>query len=102
MISKRLFYYPRAGERIETMAQKKIGVLIKVTLNPTEPINVWVDNPTENVYDILSIEGVTNCRIGVSGPLYIMVDPRYDVQEVADEIKTLLTASVPEVFKAEG
>jgi hypothetical protein len=31
-----------------------------------------------------------------------MVDPRYDVQEVADEIKTLLTASVPEVFKAEG
>lgn len=81
------------------MATKKCDVLVKVVANPVQPINVWIDKPTEAATEIMSIEGVTACEVSVNGPLYIMVDPRYDAQEVAGEIRMLLTAEVPDIFK---
>jgi hypothetical protein len=81
------------------VATKKQDILVKITANPIEQIKVWIDKPSESITDVLSIEGVSTCRASAGGPLYIMVDPRYDVREVAGEIEALLTAEVPDIFK---
>jgi hypothetical protein len=81
------------------MAQKTQDVLVLVVGNHVEPINIWLDNPTEVISDILSIEGVLTCSTINAPPLRVMVDPRYNTQEVAEEIETLLTADIPDVFK---
>jgi hypothetical protein len=76
--------------------------LVLVVGNQIEPINIWLNKPTEVISDVLSIEGVLTCRASSGGPLRVMVDPRYDIQEVAEEIETLLKADVPDVFKLQG
>lgn len=82
------------------MAKPKQAVLVNVTTNPVEPIAAWVNNShDEAIQDILTVEGVTNCRASIGGPIRIMIDQRYDTQEVADEIRGLLSAEVPDVFK---
>lgn len=79
--------------------KKKIDVLVEVKRNPVEPITVWMDNPKRGLVDILSIEGVCKGRINSLGEITIMVDPRYDVIDLADEIRSLLTAKIPDVFR---
>jgi hypothetical protein len=84
------------------MAQKKQDILVLIVSNQVEPINIWLDKPTEVISDILSVEGVKTCSASSGGPLRVMVDPRYDIQEVAEEIETLLKADVPDIFKQQG
>ncbi len=84
------------------MAKPKQKVLVDIMVNLFEPIRVWIDNPGDALRDISTIEGIVRCRVCTDGPIRIMVDPRYDTQEIAQEIRDLLAAEVPEVFKEES
>jgi hypothetical protein len=80
------------------MAKPKQKTLIKVL--PPDNITVWTDEPTKELKEINAIEGVDYVNlIGGENPIYIKIDPRYDLKEIAAEIKDLLKAEVPDVFK---
>lgn len=84
------------------MAKPKQKVLVEVTSRIIpEPIAVWVDNPGEALQDILGIEGILQGRAVIGGPIRVTVDPRYDTEEIAGEIRELLNAEVPDVFRGE-
>jgi hypothetical protein len=69
-------------------------VIVKALENHN--VHIYIDNPEDAVRDIVGIKGVIYALPG--NPVWVKVDPRYDVQEVADEIEALLTAEVPDVF----
>jgi hypothetical protein len=80
------------------MAKPKRKTLIKVL--PPDNITVWTDEPAKELKLLASIEGVDHINlIGSGNPIYIKIDPRYDLKEVAAEITDLLTAEVPDIFK---
>lgn len=61
---------------------------------------VWTSFPEKAVFEIKEIEGVEQVfLINGTNPLSVYVDPRYDIQEVAQEIEVLLASEVPDVFK---
>jgi hypothetical protein len=65
-----------------------------------DSISVWTNEPLKEVETISNIEGVDTALIaGGTNPIYVYVDPRYSVAEIADEIRVLLTADVPDIFK---
>ena len=45
------------------------------------------------------IEGITWADLLFNTAIMVHTDPRYDVNEIRDEIYELLTAKVPDVFK---
>ncbi len=69
---------------------------IIVTVHTYNLISVWPDDIEETCRTIESIEGVLEA-IPVS-PILVKPDKRYDLNEIANEIKELLTAKVPEAF----
>jgi hypothetical protein len=65
-----------------------------------DSISVWTNEPLKEVEAISNIEGVNTALIaGGINPIYVYVDPRYSVAEIAKEIRALLTANVPDVFE---
>ncbi len=67
---------------------------------PNNNILVWTTQPEKEVSEIGNIEGVSNAKmVTARNPIFVTVDPRYDIKEIAAEIERLLTAEVPDVFK---
>jgi hypothetical protein len=65
-----------------------------------DSISVWTNEPLKEVEAISNIEGVNAALVTSTGnPIYVYVDPRYSAAEIADEIRALLTADVPDIFK---
>lgn len=81
------------------MAKPKIKVLVEVIKNPVEPIRIWIDNAKAHLSDIASVEGVSNIWHDKQNSIKIMIDKRYDVDEIAQELRELLTAEVPDIFR---
>lgn len=82
------------------MAKPKVKVLVNVTKDPVLPIEVWVNDLHQATVDIVDIEGVRGVSYMFDSlPIRVMIDKRYDVKEIADEIYVLLTAEVPDIFK---
>lgn len=81
------------------MATKKMSVSVQVKEGQAFPIRIWVSDPEQHLADCESVEGVAMVNYLSGGPIFIIVDPHYDVQEVAAELEELLTAEVPDVFR---
>lgn len=78
------------------MAKPKQSVIVK-TRNGNG-IDVWVDRPAKAIEAILKVEGVSLALIPNGSNIFIWIDPRYDEEEIADEIRILLSSEVPSVF----
>lgn len=79
------------------MAEQKQKVLVRIMADAL--LYVWCDNAANQIADMLSIEGVELVFASNSGGLLeVFTDPRYDLSELAIEIKELLLAEVPEDF----
>ncbi len=91
----------QGGERNIKMAEPKYRFLVEG--KHLNFIVVWTDNPSSDFAKIKKIEGthIVTMFEGSSNPIHVHVDPRYDQKEVAQEIRDLLTAGVPDVFKEE-
>lgn len=81
------------------MAKPNKKVLVQVVGDPVFPIKVWVDNPTSIIDDIQSIEGIDMLSVTSRNLIYVSIDLRYEVEDIAKEIEDLLMAEVPDVFK---
>lgn len=82
------------------MAKPKVKIIVEVILDAVYPIKIFCDDPAKVSKEISEIEGVLQILlIDSKGPIRCAVEPRYDINEVAEEIKTLLLAEVPDVFK---
>jgi hypothetical protein len=70
------------------MAKPKRKTLIEI--HPPDNITVWTDEPAKELKTINAIEGVAFVNlIGGENPIFIKIDPRYDLKEVAAEITDL-------------
>lgn len=78
------------------MAKPKVKVMVNVRSNIIA--DVYTDNIDEAISEILSIEGVSSASV-IVGRISVITDPRYDINEIAEEIKELLLSEVPDVFK---
>lgn len=83
------------------MAKPKTKVLVEIVLNQVEPIRIWVSNAKAHLNDIASVEGVTHISLHGSSEVSVMIDKRYDKNEIAQELRELLTAEVPSIFREE-
>ncbi len=79
------------------MAKPKQDDLVRVL--PNNSIHVYTNEPEREATRIVKIEGVINVSFGTKNPISVYVDPRYDKEEVAQEIEELLVDSVPDVFR---
>lgn len=79
------------------MAKPKQAVLVDIIFNGI--VDVWTDDRKKALRDILSIEGVATAQDVSDGCISLTIDKRYDTIEVADEIRELLSAEVPDIFK---
>lgn len=80
------------------MAKPKQTFLVEEYSNT---IAIWANNPVIDFIEIKRIEGVSTILMLDGNPIRVCVDPRYDQKEVAEEIRELLAAEVPDVFKEE-
>jgi len=86
------------------MAKPKISNLVEV-LNATATmgssvLHIWCDNPGQVIAEIARLEGIDNTMLFSNGKMIrATIDPRYDAEEIAQEIRDLLAADVPEAFK---
>ena len=81
------------------MAKPKTNLIINPHHN-VGLIDIWCDNPTEVLREISQIEGVVNVAyFKHGGNISAYIDPRYDIDEIAQEIKDLLSSEIPDVFK---
>lgn len=81
------------------MAKPKKSVLVKVIGNPVEPIEVWINNASLHLSDIASIEGVRNVYLDGETKVKVTIDARYNIDEIAQELRELLAAEVSDIFK---
>lgn len=80
------------------MAKPKQEVM--VVEHPTSGLLVaYVDNAPKWVSDVMSIEGIRKVFVDGKTRLDIFIDPRYDLSELAEEVKSLLMAEVPVEFR---
>lgn len=79
------------------MATKKQETIIKTS---TDGMCIWTSFPEKVISEIREVEGVEQVFLinGVN-PLFVYTDPRYDIQEISQEIEALLASEVPDVFK---
>lgn len=80
------------------MAEPKVQLLVVHSAAVEERphcIIIWTDNPARDFVKIKRIEGANTVMMLIR----VCVDPRYDPQEMAEEIRELLAAEVPDVFK---
>ncbi len=72
------------------MAVQKVNIIIQPVGNGTRNMyNIWTDLPPER---IKGIRGVTRAAVEPNSPgdiLIVYLDPRYDAEEVLEEIKEL-------------
>lgn len=77
--------------------------LVKIECATSFSLNVYITNAPIFTEDVLDVEGVSGVFLehAQDNLLYLRVDPRYDIQEVSDEIEALLLSliKVPDVFK---
>lgn len=79
------------------MANKKVDVIVKKVNDSV--IYVFCDDRARIAKELENISGISSIHIW-SDRLDVWVsDPRYDTDEVAQEIQELLTAEVPDVFR---
>ncbi len=83
------------------MAQQKDKVTVVILHQNFPHFLVWVDWAPRHTKDVENIEGVASTFILSENSMSVLVDPRYDTTEVAEEVKQLLLADVPDVFKEE-
>ncbi|KKK63067.1 hypothetical protein LCGC14_2998050 [marine sediment metagenome] len=63
-------------------------------------ITVWTDSLVSDLAEIKTIEGTdTVLMLNGKNPISVFLDPRYDLKEIAEEIRELLTARIPDVFR---
>jgi 16S rRNA G966 N2-methylase RsmD len=62
-------------------------------------IQIWIDNAKQYLSEVSEVEGVDSISLPTRNPIFVYVDPRYDKNEVANEIKILLSSNVPSVFR---
>lgn len=82
------------------MAKPKQDNVVKV-YEEVNIVHVWTDNPERMAKEIGVTEGVTRAFANSLDFIEVYVNIRYDVEEVAEEIRTLLAAEVPKVFREE-
>ena len=83
------------------MANRKQDVLVEVIDGGVgRTIHVWVDDLKRSVSEIESIEGVAHAAVRSIGFISVDVDPRYDVNEVAEEITKLFSPKATETYPA--
>jgi hypothetical protein len=79
------------------MAKPKVEVIVNVVQQKN--IEIYCSNAESAVKELRDIEGVTWVASLSNTIIIVHTDPRYDVNEIRDEIYELLTAKVPDVFK---
>jgi len=86
------------------MAKPKIANLVEVsdaaTIIGSSVLNIWCDNARQVIVEISKLEGIEDAILLSNGNMIrVTADPRYDVEEIAQEIRDLLAADVPEASK---
>ena len=71
------------------MAKPKRDVLIETVL-ATRVLRVYCDRHEEQAAEVKSIEGVSGVTVW-DHYLWVYVDPRYDLDEVAEEVKEVVS-----------
>ncbi len=79
------------------MANRKQDFIVKVLSDVS--IHVWVDKSASALDTIEGIEGIDAIESEAIGPVVVHVDPRYDSQEIGEEIETLLSVEAPLMFR---
>lgn len=78
------------------MAKPKQRVLVKIHL-PCY-IHVWIDEPAKKLQEIMALQGIAHVNIiGNTSPILITIDPRYNINEIASEIRDLLVTEGPNI-----
>ena len=72
-----------------------------VIVLPKGGIHVWTDDPKRAAFEIENVEGVAQALARSIGLISVYLDPRYDTDEVAEEIRILLASEVPDIFREE-
>lgn len=82
------------------MAKPKKTIHIRGYDNPVVGgiIHAWCDKPQDQLNELATIEGITSIKYNGEF-IAIFTDPRYDRIEIEEEIRTLLTAEVTDIFK---
>lgn len=75
---------PQKEYHVEVMLKSKV-------------ISIWCDKRHWN--DLTIIEGIEQA-FSMNNRLDLYIDPRYSIDEIANEIEELLSAQVPDVFKS--
>ncbi len=83
----------------EKMAKPKVKFLVNVL--PSKTIEIWVSEPEIAFLKIRVIEGVSQVNLYPDRAMHAFADPRYDIEEVAEEIRTLLSSEAPDIFREE-
>lgn len=79
------------------MAKPRYAVVIK-RCYAVRVLYIYCDHHEEQAAEVKSVEGVSGVTIWPE-KLWAYVDPRYDLDEVADEIEVMLTPiEIPEAF----
>lgn len=76
------------------MAKPKQKVLVKIFAKSS--LEVWASSV--NIDEISSIEGILEVHKRTNNA-FVVCDPRYDIKEIAQEVRDLLLAEVPDVFR---
>lgn len=80
------------------MAKPKVEVIVNIIR--VDLIEVFCSDRDNVVVEIAGIEGIIHVsHLAGAGCIHILTDPRYDINELRDEIYQLLTASIPDVFR---
>ncbi len=82
------------------MAKPKQDNVVRV-YEEVNIVHVWTDDPERMAREIGVTEGVTKAFANANDFIEVYVNIRYDVEEVAEEIRILLASEVPDVFREE-
>lgn len=80
------------------MAIPKKDVLIIVQSDNV--IEIWADNISARMAGVKNIEGVVLVHIDNSTCIHVVIDRRYDVQDITTEIDQLLSTPLPALYCA--
>ena len=79
------------------MAKPKYDVMVKVFRRDLL-IQVWSDDPKMSAAKISGVEGINYVIGGPTSPVFAYLDPRYDINEVAEEIEEIFSSEALKVF----
>lgn len=81
------------------MAKPKQKILIQVVCSLPHILRIWMDNPARYTQEVLNTAGVSSVLEVHNDSMDIILDPRYDKDEVIKDLEKLLTSEVPDIFK---